>query len=197
MTAHATNSPILVLGMGNPLLTDDGIGLRVVDCAQREIFLPDSLTVFKKNYCGGIDLLYDIAGYDRAIIVDSVVTGKAAPGYCHEFSVDSIAGWAQQRLVYAHGVNISTVFRIGRRCGYDMPKKAVIFGIESIDTTTFSEKVTPALEASLEQIIDKIKRKLSAWTQKTGPSSVAHPRRGRIRHKNTSRFKPERCKERS
>ena len=159
-------SPFLVLGMGNPLLSDDGIGLKVVDCAQRTINLPDVLTVFKKNYCGGIDLLYDMAGYERAIIVDSVVTGTAALGHCHEFSLDSVGGASQDRLVYAHGIDIATVFRIGRQCGYDMPGETVIFGIESCDTTTFSEQVTPALEASLEKIIEKIEQKLSAWAER-------------------------------
>ncbi len=169
---------MLVLGMGNPLLSDDGIGLKVVDCAQQTISLPGALTVYKKNYCGGIDLLYDMAGYDRAIIVDSVVTGKAAPGYCHELSVDTAAGSAQDRLVYAHGVTIATVFRVGRYCGYDMPKETVIFGIESCDTTTFSDRLTPILEASLEKIIEKIKHRLSAWAAVTR-SPYRPSRRGR------------------
>jgi hydrogenase maturation protease len=153
----------LVLGMGNPLLSDDNIGLKAVECAESRLGARRMRTAFKKNYSGGIDLLYDLVGYDKAIIVDSLVTGKASPGYCHTFSLTTIDDTVQEHCVFAHGISLATVFRIGEQCGYSMPAETVIFAVESSDITTFSEKLTPALEGSVEEIIRKINRSLSRW----------------------------------
>ena len=153
----------LVLGMGNPLLSDDSIGLRVVECAERTLRARSLRSAFKKNYSGGIDLLYDLVGYDKAIIVDSLVTGKAPPGYCHEFSLATIDDAVQEHCVFAHGISMATVFRIGEQCGYHMPAETVILAVESSDITTFSEQLTPALEKSMEEIVHKMDCLLSRW----------------------------------
>jgi hydrogenase maturation protease len=163
MRSYDIKEPFLVLGLGNPLLCDDSVGLTVVDRAEIKLRALHTSTTFKKNYSGGIDLLYDITGYDKAIIVDSVITGKAEPGFCHEFSLNSIEGTTQDRLVYGHGINVATVFLIGEECGYPMPAETVIFAIESTDICTFSEQLTPALEKSVNKIIKKINGRLSKW----------------------------------
>jgi hydrogenase maturation protease len=167
----------LVLGMGNPLLCDDSIGLRVVESAEKTICGKSARTAFKKNYSGGIDLLYDLVGFHKALIVDSLVTGNAPAGYCHEFSLTSIDKAVREHCVFAHGISMSSVFRIGAQCGYPMPDETVILAIESHDVTTFSEELSPSLEASMEGIIRKIIATLSRWGEGVKRAETALPAR--------------------
>jgi hydrogenase maturation protease len=158
---------ILVLGMGNPLLCDDGVGLSVVETAERMfgsmfVGLGDRVS-FRKNYCGGIDMLYDLMEARKAIIVDSVQTGSAAPGHCHEFFLEDLDGICHDRLVYAHGVSLPTVMELGRQCGYAMPEDVVIFGIESSNVTSFSTEPTVNVRKSIMEVVNRIEKRLLAW----------------------------------
>jgi hydrogenase maturation protease len=152
-----------VLGMGNPLLCDDGVGLRIVEYAEKQIDREETSVTFMKNYSGGFDMLYDLTGFQKTIIVDSVVTGRVPFGFCHEFSLSDIERTAQDRLVYAHGISLPTVLRIGEQCGYPMPSEIIIYGIESEDVSTFSFHSTPPVEKAIMCVIDKINRQLSLW----------------------------------
>ena len=123
----------LVLGMGNPLLRDGSFGLKVVEEAEKAFTAGHMHATFKRNCSGGIDLLYDMVGYDKAIIIDSLVTGKAPAGYCHEFSLATIDDAVQEHYIFAHGISMETIFRIGKRCGYPMPAETVILAVESCE----------------------------------------------------------------
>jgi hydrogenase maturation protease len=163
----------LVLGMGNPLLCDDGIGLRIVECAEKKID-PDVMSVtFTKNYSGGFDMIYDLMGFHKVIIVDSVVTGRVPFGFCHEFALSDIERTEQDRLVYAHGISLPTVLRIGEQCGYPMPAEIIIYGIESDDVCSFSTMATPPLENAVGGVVDKIGRQLSVWEKKSRTTAKA------------------------
>lgn len=163
----ASQPHFLVLGMGNPLLCDDAVGLSVVETAASR--LPGKLAghgdcvAFKTNYCGGIDMLYDLMGIQKAIIVDSVQTGSALPGYCHEFFLEDLEGICHDRLVYAHGVSLPTVMELGKQCGYAMPSEVVIFGIESVDITSFSVDPTENVRRSITDVVNRIEKRLLAW----------------------------------
>ncbi len=68
----------LVLGLGNPILSDDSVGLRVVQELQK-ILLPRKDLVIDEDHWGGLRLMERLAGFDRAIIIDAIQSG-AAPG---------------------------------------------------------------------------------------------------------------------
>lgn len=164
MTSEPIQPPgFLVLGMGNPLLCDDGVGLRVVETAERMLAGFGNSVAFKKNYCGGMDLLYDLIGVRKAIIVDSVQTVNATAGHCHEFRLDELTHIVHDRLVYAHGVSLPTVMELGRQCGYAMPEDVVIFGIESSDVTSFSTEPTVNVRKSIMEVVNRIEKRLLAW----------------------------------
>jgi len=150
---------ILVLGLGNPLLSDDSVGLYLIDLLKNKYSQSCSSVLFEKNYSGGIDLLYDLAGFEKAIIIDSICTGEAAPGSCHEFSVDNLNLNSQTGLIDSHGLNLRTVQEFGEKCGYTMPE-ITIYGIEGSEFVQFSEKLTPDVLKGLQSSIETIERKL-------------------------------------
>lgn len=68
----------LVLGMGNPILCDDGVGIRVARVLLEKPQLPD--VTIEEFSLAGMDLLELLSGYDRAIIIDAIEADGAKPG---------------------------------------------------------------------------------------------------------------------
>ena len=154
---------ILVLGIGNELLCDDGIGLKVVNCANEKLGKAFESVDFKNNYSAGFDLLYDMINFTHAIIVDAVCTGKAAPGFCHKFSIRDIKSMMQCRLADSHGLNLDTILAMGEKMGYSMPGNIVILGIETEDILSFSTEPTYAVKNSVPRVLETIRGILLQW----------------------------------
>jgi len=155
----------LVIGIGNVVLSDDGIGPYVVRRAEELLSNLKEYVDYKENYSGGFDLIYDIAGYDKVLIVDSILTGTCEPGICITCTSADFDQLKSDRLIDSHGINLPTIIETGRRCGYKMPEEMVIFGIESEDVTTFSEHLTEKVEACIDDIVLRIEETLSIWTE--------------------------------
>lgn len=68
----------LILGLGNTILSDDGVGIRIIEELQSRISDPD-ITVSETNV-SGLSLLDIIIGYDKVIIVDAIQTVGGKPG---------------------------------------------------------------------------------------------------------------------
>ena len=79
----------LVIGLGNPLVSDDSVGLRVVERLRPLLADREGVDVVE-DYWGGLRLMEQMIGYSRAVVIDATYTG-AAPGTIHHLSTDSIA----------------------------------------------------------------------------------------------------------
>ncbi|MDZ7860295.1 MAG: hydrogenase maturation protease [Candidatus Krumholzibacteriota bacterium] len=150
---------VLVLGLGNPMLSDDSVGLYIIDLLSKKYPESSPVVTFSKNYSGGMDLIYELEGFEKAIIVDSIFTGSFEPGFCHEFSVDDLNINSKLGLINSHGLNLPTVLEFGEKCGYCMPE-IVIYGIEGREFTEFSENPTEFVINGLESSIGEIERRL-------------------------------------
>lgn len=172
-TANSSNRKLaLVLGMGNPLLSDDAAGLLIVDRMSAQSSQQSGDITFKHNYCGGIDMLYDLEGFSRAVIVDAVQTGRAAPGACLRVKLKDMEILGQPRLVDSHGVNLLTVLETGRQLGYEMPGEIIIFGIEGTEFKAFSQTPTEAVLRGMTDVIVKIEQKLDQWRKEAVLSTI-------------------------
>jgi len=139
----------LLLGMGNPILTDDAVGVLVVRELRRNLEGAPDLTIVEECSAGGLNILDVIAGYDRLIVVDSIRTGLAAPGSWRRFDGAALADTLH--LSSVHDVNFATALALGRQNGMRLPPddEIHIFAIEVQDNATFGESLTPAVEAAL------------------------------------------------
>ena len=147
----------LVLGLGNPILSDDGVGLQVArelktNLDQQEVTVEETSLV-------GLSLLDLLTDYDRAIIVDAIQTvgGKAGQIY----QLDPEAFNATLHASSPHDINFATVLELGTQLGLALPKQIEIFAIEVVDASTFSEQCTPdvrqAIPVCVEMIIQELK----------------------------------------
>jgi hydrogenase maturation protease len=148
----------LVLGLGNPILGDDGVGLRVAAEVKHTVTRPDVDVV--EIELGGLNLLEVLIGYDRAIIIDAIQTRAGKPGQVHRLDERSLA--ASHHANSTHGIDFKGVIDLGRKLGMDLPHEFVIFAIEVRDVFSFAGNITEAARGSVslcaDMVIDELSR---------------------------------------
>ncbi len=140
----------LVLGMGNTILKDDGVGIEI---AHRLKERKPELEVVETSEAG-LALLDFIVGYDRLIIVDSVKTKEGRPGELYKIEMGALK--PTSHLTSLHGVGIATAFELGQKLGYQMPRQVSIYAVEVKDNTSFGEGCTEEVGGKLSLITEQI-----------------------------------------
>jgi hydrogenase maturation protease len=140
----------LVLGFGNPILTDDAVGIRIAEELAKELA---DITVVASSEAG-LAILDEVTGYDRLVIIDSIKTGKGRPGELYKLELGDLE--PKSDFSSSHGLDIATAFKLGEKLGYPLPREVSIYAVEVKDNTTFGEGFTPELERSLSSIIGQI-----------------------------------------
>ena len=143
----------LILGLGNPLLKDDGVGLRVAEELQGRLNSRGDTEV-GLDYWGGLRLMERMIGYDRAVIIDAIVSGKP-PGTIQTLHPGDIP---TQRSASAHDVNLPTALQLGRQADAHLPEdeEILLIGIEAADVQTFNEQLSPEVEAVVPDVIELV-----------------------------------------
>lgn len=152
----------VVLGLGNPVVSDDRAGLAVVDALGSLLEQsPVCGVTLRESARGGFELIDLLTGYSRAILVDCLALPDAKPGRIRRLSLEQVAGSA--RLVNAHEISVGEVFLFAKRLGIPMPEQVEIFAIEGGDVSTLSEEMTTAVQLAAETLAREIHAMLSAW----------------------------------
>jgi len=143
----------LVLGLGNPLRRDDGIGLQVVRRVASTLDHRENVDV-EEDHRGGLRLMERLVGYDRAIIVDAILSG-APPGTVHRLSPSSIP---TRNSACAHDVDLPMALALGRQAGGKLPRdeNILLLAIEAADVDTFGDTYTEAVLAAVPQAADAV-----------------------------------------
>lgn len=149
----------LILGLGNPLVGDDSVGLRVAaELARQLADRPD--IVVDEEYWGGLRLMERMIGYDRVIVIDAMVSGLP-PGSLQWLTVQSLP---TQHTASSHDVNLATALAVGRHAGAQLPPDEAIWilGIEAQQVETFSDQCTPAVAEAIPKAVTAVLEKLSS-----------------------------------
>jgi len=140
----------LILGLGNPILTDDAVGIRIAQELEQEF--PDLAVTATSE--AGLSLLEQVIGYDRLVIIDSIKTEKGKPGELYKLELEDLKPTAD--FSSSHGVGITTAFKLGEKLGYQMPEQVSIYAVVVKDNTTFGEKCTQEVAQSIPFIVRQI-----------------------------------------
>lgn len=150
----------LVIGMGNPLLGDDGVGWRVAaEIEQRCLAgpLPAHQRVeIDFQAVGGLRLMERMTGYDRAILIDALTTGSVLPGSLTCLKVDDLPQPGGNHLASAHDATLLTAIEVGRAMGARLPQHIWVVGIEAQRIYDFTEELSPAVEAAIPEAVQKV-----------------------------------------
>ncbi len=150
----------LVLGLGNPILTDDGVGIYVVRAVATH-YQRDGV-VFAEASVGGLRLLDTIVGYERVIIVDAIQTRDGKPGDIHRLHPNSLR--ASLHSGSTHDLSLPGALALGRGMGMVLPDddSLIIIAIEANDVLTFGEGCTSAVAAAIPRAVEAVLAELEA-----------------------------------
>ena len=147
----------VVLGLGNPIRGDDGIGFRIAEELKDKLDQPD-ITVAETS-ASGLGLLDLLVNYDKAIIIDAIQTVGGKVGQVYRLEPEMLN--ATRHASTPHDVNFATALELGRRLGLPLPQQIIIFSIEASDVTTFSEECTPEVERVIPVVSNMVMGELA------------------------------------
>ncbi len=143
----------VIIGLGNPLLTDDSVGISVARLLRSCLEGHPDFTVVELA-AGGLRLLDAMAGFDAAVIVDAMAPSTGRPGTIHRLSPHDLrTSWNSTGL---HDMDLPTAMALGQMVGMEIPEHVVIWGIEGKDFDTFAEAPTAAVARSIPDLVQRI-----------------------------------------
>ena len=146
----------LVLGLGNPILCDDGVGIRVAHEVGNQLNNPH-VTVAETS-AAGFSLLDSIVGYDKVIIIDAIQTERGQAGQIYHMGSEDFS--ITKHLSSPHQIDLVTALELGKMLSLAMPREISIFAVEAKDITSFSEKCTPEVEQVIPKAVKMVLHEL-------------------------------------
>ncbi len=147
----------LVLGLGNPILSDNGVGIHVARELKGRLD-QQGVTVMETSVAG-LGLLDLLVGCDRAIIIDAIRGTEAEAGQIYRLEPRAFDDTYCAST--PHDVNFATALEMGNKLGLPLPQKIVIFAIQVEDVTTFSEMCTPKVAQVIPTVADMVIQELN------------------------------------
>lgn len=154
---------ILVVGLGNPILGDDGVGWRVAEAVEEAIIQTSPVNQNVKVACyalGGLSLMEHLIGYDQAIIIDAVQTVNGRPGQLYDLFLDDLPDLSAGHLTAAHDTSLQTALKVGQEMGASLPQEIRVVGIEADKVYDFSETLSPEVAASIPGAVQLVFKQL-------------------------------------
>jgi hydrogenase maturation protease len=147
----------IIIGLGNPLLGDDGIGWKVAEEVKKN--LGEDSTVEVECYSlSGLSLMEQLIGYERVILIDSLNTGRHAQGEVVTFTLDMLEDLTYGHSASAHDASLKTALAAGRSMGEKLPadKDIHVVAVEARHVYDFSEELSPEVAASVPVAVQKV-----------------------------------------
>ena len=149
----------IVVGLGNPILTDDGVGVKVAYEVEYRLGenIQAHLTITEASV-GGLRLMELLEGYDRAIIIDAIQTNNGyKPGTIYQMTLDDLREISPtQHSSSAHDTSLITALDAGRHMGMKLPEDIIIFAVEVSNILDFNEKPTPAVADAIPKVTEMV-----------------------------------------
>jgi hydrogenase maturation protease len=137
--------------MGNPILRDDRVGLRVIE--ELEGLLNDPQVALARTTQAGLNLLEFFDGVDQAFIIDAIQTGDK-PGKISWLTPGDLV--ARQSRFWIHNLDLIQTLSIGEGLGRSMPKDIHIVAVEAEDTSSFNEALSSEVERAVPMVVEQI-----------------------------------------
>jgi hydrogenase maturation protease len=154
----------IVIGLGNPILGDDGIGWHVAREVQSRLRIKSienaslnsklNSIEFEFLSLGGLSLMERMIGYHQVLLIDAISTGQHPIGEVFSLSLEDLPPNYPGHLSSAHDTSLQAALEMGRSMDVPLPEKIMIVAIECEITYDFSEKLTPLVNAAIPPAAD-------------------------------------------
>jgi hydrogenase maturation protease len=163
--SEAVQPQTILIGLGNPILGDDGIGWRVVkefgkklENLRADISNPIASASIELEYLslGGLSLMERLIGYRQAVLVDSIVTGQNPVGTVLSFEMDSLPKHSIGHLASSHDTSLGEAIEVGRRLGANLPIQIRVVAVETTISYEFSETLSQPVESAIPKAVQQV-----------------------------------------
>jgi hydrogenase maturation protease len=158
---NKTAARVLVIGLGNPILGDDGVGWKVVEEVAARLRPRDNAEL-DCVAVGGLGLMERMLGYERVILVDSIETGENAEGTVTQVSLDDLRNPGLGHSASAHDASLATALETARLMGASTPNRVDIVAVEARSGLDFSEQLSPRIALAVPVAAQAVMDLLSA-----------------------------------
>ncbi len=149
----------IIIGLGNPILSDDGVGVKVAYAVENILGdqIPENVTITEASV-GGLRLMELLEGYDRAIIIDAIQTKNGHPiGSIFIMDLTDLREISPtQHSASAHDTSLVTALDAGKEMGMKLPEEVIIFAVEVDNILDFNEQSTPAVTAAIPKVTQMV-----------------------------------------
>lgn len=138
----------MVLGLGNPILGDDGVGWKVAEHVRRHVDPASDIHVdIDVLSVGGISLMEHLIGYQRVILIDAYVS-EEGPGCIMVSTLDQIPDYSMFHISSVHDTSLQNAMKLGRDVGAELPEDITVVGISISPVYDFGQELsTPIVKA--------------------------------------------------
>lgn len=147
----------LVLGVGNILVQDEGIGVRALEWLQAHYACPKVNMIDGGTM--GLDLLHYLEGIDHLLILDAIEAGKA-PGEIIILTGDDVPAFLSTKIS-PHQIGVQDLLATARLKGYT-PPDVVILGMQP-DWLSVGLEMSPAVSNQIESLARLAASQLEKW----------------------------------
>jgi hydrogenase maturation protease len=147
----------LVLGLGNLVHSDDGVGVHAIHHLQRDARVPAEVTLLDGG-TQGLSLISHISGFSRVLVIDAVNAGEA-PGTLLRFEGRALTGLPGKATV--HQLGFADLMAAMSLLG-EAPEEVVVLGIEPV-STEWGAELTQPVQQTFPSLLDSVVEQLELW----------------------------------
>ena len=142
---------IIVLGVGNPILCDDGVGIHIV--RQLKNHIKDANIILDEAYTGGLPLVDHLRGYKKSILIDAIKSPQDKNGTIKRLTLDDLPTTHSSN---PHDMSLYTAIQLAKKMGDVIPQEIVIIGVVVNNPPCFGEQLTPEIHQCVPQAINYV-----------------------------------------
>ncbi len=156
----------IVIGLGNPILGDDGVGWVVAQAVEEQyrqfenstssIGINPSAVDFLCLSLGGLSLMEYLSNYQHAILIDAIQSPQHPPGVCLQFPITALPDPSAGHLSSAHDTSLVNALQLGRQIGAELPETIEIVAIVAENVSDFTEQISPAVAAAVPGAVQTV-----------------------------------------
>lgn len=154
----------LVIGLGNPILGDDGVGWKIADEVKNRLATSPDESASVEVDCaslGGLSLMERMLGYQHVVLIDSMETGQYPVGTVSVFPLAALPNPIASHSASAHDTSLMTALKVAQNLKAGTPERINVVAIEARDVYEFSENLSPAVESAIPEAVKKVFELLS------------------------------------
>jgi hydrogenase maturation protease len=147
----------LVIGLGNPILGDDGVGWRVAEAVAKATADQPDIEVDCFSL-GGLSLMERLTGCGHAILIDAIFTGAKPVGTVSLFTLNELPDVVAGHTTAPHDTSLRNALNVGRSMDISLPRDEDVFivAVEAENVYDFSETLSQPVEAAVPQAVQTV-----------------------------------------